>query len=479
MAALIVLLALACLASFGFAYYLFTTRWDTTKPRSLLHLADESAQVVPIDSFRHSRRQYHSTERFLSYLPHSGLHNQRIALENAIVLGMLTNRTVLVPPIRLGRKPLRYVNFDSLHHELIISGKIGLRHCSRIGSKFLPPECFDYFDYTHVSSAWLFNLTTVEESLPLAYLDDLSNFSMRSKLDLSQSDIFTLRDLTPYHYRFVDTTHNSSSKFVESIYISDLARYPHRLLEIGTLFGSSRLRLRDKTNKTLRTRVRQCMDFSSPPLVNAANTISKALGHHFLGAHVRLKDGSFEANAQLTLQQVWWKLVCDHLQFNVSEASHLAQSLQVFSPPTLRAPLQNSRYHNETRPHLQALALSTFSMRCRGRRHTSAHLARLNQPLFISTDAKNPASDPLFSGFLRTFPCAFFLSDFDIYLKELDHLWNGYDGTLLRSFLIPLLDASVVGRAWAVAGTDGSTFSQFIQDVLWTQRHGLGIVERG
>jgi len=35
--------------------------------------------------------------KFLSYLPHSGFHNQRIALENALVLARLLNRTLLVP----------------------------------------------------------------------------------------------------------------------------------------------------------------------------------------------------------------------------------------------------------------------------------------------------------------------------------------------------------------------------------------------
>ncbi|KAL8284078.1 hypothetical protein RQP46_005191 [Phenoliferia psychrophenolica] len=39
--------------------------------------------------------------RYLSYLPHSGFHNQRIALTNAFVLSTLLNRTLLVPPITI------------------------------------------------------------------------------------------------------------------------------------------------------------------------------------------------------------------------------------------------------------------------------------------------------------------------------------------------------------------------------------------
>ncbi|KAI5476984.1 hypothetical protein MNV49_006942 [Pseudohyphozyma bogoriensis] len=41
-------------------------------------------------------------EKFLGFLPHSGFHNQRLALQNALVLGRLLNRTVLIPPIWIG-----------------------------------------------------------------------------------------------------------------------------------------------------------------------------------------------------------------------------------------------------------------------------------------------------------------------------------------------------------------------------------------
>lgn len=44
-----------------------------------------------------------SEERYLSYNPHSGFHNQRIALTNAILLANMLNRTLLVPPVRLGK----------------------------------------------------------------------------------------------------------------------------------------------------------------------------------------------------------------------------------------------------------------------------------------------------------------------------------------------------------------------------------------
>ncbi|GAA5898596.1 hypothetical protein JCM6882_000875 [Rhodosporidiobolus microsporus] len=44
-------------------------------------------------------------ERFVGYLPHSGFHNQRSALTNALFLAALLNRTLLVPPVWIGWPP--------------------------------------------------------------------------------------------------------------------------------------------------------------------------------------------------------------------------------------------------------------------------------------------------------------------------------------------------------------------------------------
>lgn len=41
-------------------------------------------------------------ERFLSYLPHSGYHNQRSELANALSLAKMLDRTLLVPPVWIG-----------------------------------------------------------------------------------------------------------------------------------------------------------------------------------------------------------------------------------------------------------------------------------------------------------------------------------------------------------------------------------------
>lgn len=51
--------------------------------------------------------------RYIGFLPHSGVHNQRIALQNALLLGKLLDRTVLVPPIWIGW-PTSTLPYDDL-----------------------------------------------------------------------------------------------------------------------------------------------------------------------------------------------------------------------------------------------------------------------------------------------------------------------------------------------------------------------------
>lgn len=75
--------ALFTLICFGTAYYLFMTRWDSQTPNPI-------------------------------HTPHSDENTvQVIAFENALVLSHQLNCTLLVPPICLGQKPIRYVKFNN------------------------------------------------------------------------------------------------------------------------------------------------------------------------------------------------------------------------------------------------------------------------------------------------------------------------------------------------------------------------------
>jgi hypothetical protein len=486
-AMLIVVLVSATVTCFGTAYYLFTTRWDSTK-RHPLHTshADDAAQVVPYDLDEELRVFVPDPQdRFLAYLPHSGFHNQRIAFENALVLSRLLNRTLLVPPVRLGDKPLRYVKFDRLRQYLVLSGKEGLHHCPDVPPQIpLPEECHDYFDYTHISWEWLVNLTEVKANQRLLQVWNFTEEWTYEYLQISEHDTLSLRDANPYDYRFLDKIADvspSKDKFVKTIYIPDLLNSSKRLIQIGTLFGSSRLRLKLPESLRIRRDIRKSMTFANPLLLDIAGSIRDALGGTYFGAHVRVGDGHFKADGESNARLEWWRLVHEVLRYGSDETLKLERSIRrlgfELQPPELSVDVAARRV-----PHPHAGRLPTVftpHLPCRGTKHTSRHLKLLNAPLFISTDAADPFKDSAILLFLKTFPCIFFLSDFEAHTAPLNSLRNGHDGVYMRDFLIPILDAMVVGKAWEVVGTEGSTFSRFVQDVLWRTYHGWEIVQRG
>lgn len=213
------------------------------------------------------------SQKFLAWLPHSGFHNQRVSFENALVLAHILNRTLVVPPIRLGLA-IRYVEFDKLYRHLTLSSKIGLEHCSMFASPDslripLPRECIGYDEYTMLSWAALVDLDSIAEFQPLVERWDSSNAWFSQYLNVTPGETMYLKDERPYQYRIYDDLqdHQSlKSNYDERLDVENLRdtsdRY--RLLHIGTLFGTTRLRLNLIENVQLRRKFREHMVFRNP-----------------------------------------------------------------------------------------------------------------------------------------------------------------------------------------------------------------------
>lgn len=480
----LILLALACISSFGTAYYLFTTRWELQVISMPPIIANSNTQANAFGFPRDTTKPRVAEQiSYLSYLPHSGFHNQRIAFENALLLAYLLRRTLLVPPIRLGNKPIRYIDYDtlSLYHEL--DSKHGLSHCLKVPPYISrPPECLDYFETSYVPWNWLVNLSAIEARQPMIHRPDMSQLWIEANLDLAPSEILVLRDTSPYQFRFLDTANDSSPskhKFLEDIYLSDLAKSEMRLLQIGTLFGSSRLRLKNMENILYRDLIRRSMIFTNKELVRAAYSITSALNGHYLGVHLRSGDGKFRAVFEDTVRSVWWNLL--HRILNLPIAMVCEIERLVNEPPSriCEPDTRNSKWRTRecesgsgcsSSPKIGInISATPSSINCRFSRHRRRRYQMLNTPLYVSTDIENPRMHPQLSIFRRTFPCIFFLEDFPKEIEPLNQLSSPIDGVDLESFLRPFVDALVVSKAIKVVGTEGSTFSRFIEDILYVR----------
>lgn len=495
---LLLLLALACIACFGTAYYLFKTRWETPAdhPLRTLPANPPSFQVnasICDDNFGGRGSHLDPEERFLAYLPHSGFHNQRIAFENALTLARLLNRTLIVPPIRLGNKPIPYYPLDRLSRTLAFADKTGLNHCVHIYPGLSTPfECLDYFDYTHIPWDWLVNLTLVNSRQKLVCRWNFTEKWFHDALGIVDNQILLIRDLTPYHYRFVSNGASSSEKnwYTEDISIDFLARQEQRLLLFGTLFGSTRLQLQQQQHLDIRREIREAMTITHPILDRVSNSISKALGDAYLAIHLRASEHKFEGVSEPNARAIWWILLHRFLNVTTDDVMRLEQPFQgTGAQPSQTGPrsapvpthLDSSSHAPLNNTERSALELASRSM-CRLPRMRTPALGLLGHSpplLYIATDLKNTQHHPLLLRFRTLFPCTFDLSDFVSHLAPLDQLVNPTDGVPLRPHFLPFVDALVAAKALRVVGTKGSTFSHYIEDVLWKRSHNLPIKQRG
>lgn len=128
---------------------------------------------------------------------------------------------------------------------------------------------------------------------------------------------------------------------------------------------------------------------------------------------------------------------------------------------TLALPLTSSETHYPS-PNLS----------CPSQLYPAEHpLAALNTPLYVATDGANPREDHLTALFRNTFPCLFFLSDFQSVnelnaepLEELDFLERAVDptGEQLRAFLEAFLEGEVAAKGRGVVGSEFSLYPSAI-----------------
>ncbi|KAI8992878.1 hypothetical protein BD414DRAFT_482552 [Trametes punicea] len=367
------------------------------------------------------------------------------------------------------------------------TSKAGYEYCQDITrySPDIPSGCDDYLSYTHVSWEWLADLSDIKKEQRLLEGWNFTDAWLEDELGVSTGDIFYLKDTSRNEYSFQDffSLEPPARKYSQSISIATLAQRPERLVQLGTLFGSSRLHLRSAANYNMRKHVRERMAFTNPYLVHAADAIRAALGGSYIGVHLRIGDGLFEWNAPENVRLSWWKLLHLVLGFSNEDILVLEQELLPDDaepePPIIKPDIPAMRTAHPPLAPFPREAAPSPEFTCRAPLHGSPRLALLNAPLFISTDASSPGFNALLARFTRTFPCSFFLEDFPEQIAPLGKLRSPLDGVPLGRFLMPFLDAMVVGQAWQVVGTEQSTFSAFVTDVLWRTYHGFEIVQRG
>lgn len=252
------------------------------------------------------------SERFLAYSPHSGFHNQRKEVENAFTLAKLLNRTLILPPARLGR-PVPWAWTDRLQRLWNDEIKSGNRDClayKGIGPDGIltstpPDRCTGYADWTSVQWDYLFNIAPITKSVPVVDRWDYRQEWLWEAFDLKQGELVVLQDPDRYSYQILEKSgpsgpgKASNPKYKLGITLDTLRAYDHvKVLEMGSVYGSGRLDLKSSAAKSIRVAVRKAQICRHPVIGEVSDAIAERLGGRgqYVGMHLRVGDGVFRVS---------------------------------------------------------------------------------------------------------------------------------------------------------------------------------------
>ncbi|KAI9268007.1 hypothetical protein BDA99DRAFT_504602 [Phascolomyces articulosus] len=382
-------------------------------------------------------------EKYLGFYPHSGFHNQRIALVNALLLAERLNRTLLLPPVVLG-EPIHWRKYDSLESFHRRMTKAHLDHCQ---ASLETPEnasetCLASYRYTSLRWDRLFDMSTLKQRVRIRYRDDYDRSYLQRQYNISAHDTYHVKDSILYDYRIADVKDHGKplAKYQRELYMEDLEAIPQRLLSFGSLFGTGRVMASTSEAQELRDFLFRQFVFSRkalPDLFEEAEAIIRRLGGTgtYVAIHARVGDSIFERFSGDVMGKLW-------------------RDLQKYAPL-----VQQPR----TEGCLAPPSLSDVSFSSRAIDWQSKTTSR---PLvvFMATDSLDPHNDPLFEQIFQLFPCIVTLNDmFDFKQSKLFDMVNPEDGIKYGKFLVPFLDGLIASHAQEFTGSMWSTFSSYIK----------------
>ncbi|CAG8639441.1 6075_t:CDS:1, partial [Dentiscutata heterogama] len=447
------------------------------KPSNVISIDPDSRhtpEYKDIDVFKHKEYTISPDEKFLAYFPHSGYHNQRMALENALLLAKLLNRTLLLPPIMLGR-PLPWGRFDKLYLRLFMSTKTGLEHCKSISENYpLPTECLDYFSYTTISWDFLTDMDAIRKWHKIIDRQEHTYEWLEKNLNINQeNDIYFIKDTTLYDYRIYEIPNSKIpyTTYLRNLKIDNLLAIDQKVIHFGSLYGPFRVVPELPTSLDYATFIRKHLVPNNSLIQHTAKRIIKQLGgdKNFIGIHIRSSDGFFMKFARPNIDNIYHQIIDTFTNLSSQEVDIFeggTHDRDILVGDIVDLGKDNSRNLSIIKRPYQKVVNQTMlkEVKCRKSLHPTDK--GVNTVIYIATDAESPRTNPLLFKFFNTFPCVFVLDDFSHELIELKGVRNAEDKTPLANYLISVLDAMISAKGFHFYGTPYSTFSNYIENTL-------------
>ncbi|CEP13469.1 hypothetical protein [Parasitella parasitica] len=425
-------------------------------------------------------------EKYLAYLPHSGLSNQRIELANALLLSKMLNRTLIIPPAFLG-SVFGWMNRAQLEERLewLTTPKDFSKICQSpspgtLASYVQRSRCAEYRNFGVLSWTDLHDFSPLQDvGIKFKFQSIVSMKQIKEDLLLNDSDIYLHQDAQLYDWQLyqnqsqaVELLQNrlnyfdsfSGRHYYKVLLPRHFQRRREKLLYLGGIFGSTRFNLVDAQDKQVQEMIKQVLHYRlDTPLGETVKDIVNYLGGKgsFTSVHFRTGDNPFRRDvpANLALFAKNMTEIIHHetyVQRREEDASvDLAHHcLSIASTPSFNGDNRNNDVSSEYQ----------FS---------SEQLTK-RAKVYIATDHRDPRgiTSSLLPWFDR-FPCTTVLNDLP------ENLFTPLQGLRdlvvptksLKNFLIPLVDAMVAANGKHILTTPRSTFSKYIEELhnAWVQ----------
>ncbi|RIA80610.1 hypothetical protein C1645_792208 [Glomus cerebriforme] len=353
-------------------------------------------------------------EKFMTYLPHGNIFQQREELENAIFLAYSLNRTLIIPPIILG------LNIDFTTSQILQKKLISLRtnkHQTDCFIKTTNPEqkeikyeidinCLNEFDsYSLLRWDSLFSLDLIKKKIPILHRNDFDQIKLEEMLNITDSN----QDI----YEIMKSSLEKNKFTLNSIRSLD-----EKLLSFNYLSGKD-LIIKDLSKDQLSfwNQIDSSLILNNPIILNVSKNIIKKLGGigNYVSVHARLLSTS--------------------KKFLKNSFSNLSKSLKDFFSKNL---------------------INNFC------EDSNSNI------IYLATDLNR--NDTILLSFLSQFPCVKMMTDFNEILFPLLELYNPKDGTFLYKFFEPLVNSIVASSGMKLFTIDDGIYSEFAKKLHHEQQ---------
>ncbi|KAG2195142.1 hypothetical protein INT47_006591 [Mucor saturninus] len=397
-------------------------------------------------------------ERYLAYLPHSGLSNQRIELSNALLLAYMLNRTLIIPPAFLGTvfgwmprekltERLDWLTTPKDFHKLCQQPTPG-----KLASYTQHSRCEEYRHFGTIAWSDLHDFRPLQEAgIKIKFQSIVSMKQIRQDLQIiNDDDIYIHHDIQLYDWRLYENKTEAVGLLQNGLnYFDSFAgrryykvflprhfqRRREKLVYLAGIFGSTRFTIIQPEHKAMRQLIADVLHYRlDTPLGETVNAIVNYLGgkSSFMSVHFRTSDKPFKKEVSANLKQ-FVKNMTEIVGGGVNDGNS-----------------------------------SRACVRIRDDQEQDLTLLGKGVNVYIATDHKDPRGEKSeLLPWFEQFPCTTTLSDLPDHLfQPLNKLRDLVSPVRpLKSFLIPIVDAMVAAHARRILTTPRSTFSKYIEEL--------------